>query len=236
MPFQLLKLRLRHVLRQVALQVEHHPRVQEFAVIVLRLVEHLIGFQRLIAVLHIAAVVVAQPGGNVHRHGGQQHLIQRLLVQRLRGIADVIPAIKPHAAGNRRVVNVEGIAFRQIHQAVKQRQKRKQIALGLVLQRLALLLQHRHFCVHFFQIGFIFGVAGQPQATQDHQQGQQRRVAGPHHGAVAQFPPAVFPGDACFLENHVLQQVFNEEALALRAWDRRLFAHRIPARAFPPFR
>lgn len=61
MPFQLLKLRLRHVLRQVALQVEHYPRVQEFAVIVLRLVEHLIGFQRLIAILHIAAVVVAQP-------------------------------------------------------------------------------------------------------------------------------------------------------------------------------
>ena len=132
-PFKLLQLRLRDVLRQVTLQVEHHPRVQEFAVIVLRLIQHLVGFQRFIAVLHVAAVVVAKPGRDVHGDGRQQHLIQRLLVQRLRGIADVIPAVETHAARNRRIVHVKRVAFRQVDQTVQQRQQFEQVALRLVL-------------------------------------------------------------------------------------------------------
>ena len=98
MPLKLLKLRLSHVLRQVALQIEHYPGVQEFAVVMLRLIEHLVGLQRFIAVFHIAAVIVAQPGGDMHRHGREQHLVQRFLVQRLRCIADVIPTIESHTA------------------------------------------------------------------------------------------------------------------------------------------
>ena len=133
MPFKLLQLCLRDVLRQVTLQVEHYPRMQEFAVVVLRLIEHLIGFQRLVAVFHIAAVVVAKPGGDVHGDGREQHLIQRFLIQGLRGVANVIPAIKPHTAGDRRIVHIKRVAFRQIHQAIQQRQQFEQITLGLVL-------------------------------------------------------------------------------------------------------
>ena len=107
--------------------------MQEFAVIVFRLIQHLIGFQRFIAVFHIAAVVVAQPGGDVHGDGRQQHLIQRFLVQGLGGVADVIPAIKTHAAGDWRIVHIKGIAFRQIHQAIQQRQQFEQVTLSLVL-------------------------------------------------------------------------------------------------------
>ena len=43
-----------------------------------------------------------------------------------------------------------------------------------------------------------FSIAGQPQPAEDRQQGQQRHVAGPDHRPVAQFPPAVFPGDPGF--------------------------------------
>ena len=236
MPFELLQLRLRDVLRQVALQVEHHPGVQEFAVVVLRLIEHLISFQRLVAVLHVAAVVVAQPGGDVHSNGGQQQLIQRLLVQGLRSIADVIPTVKPHAAGDWRIVDIKRLAFRQVHQAIQQWQQIEQVTLRLVLQRFALLVQQRHLRIHLFQIGLIFGIAGQPQSAEDHQQRQQRRVSGPDHRAVAQFPPAVFTGNTGFLENDVLQQVFNEEALPFCTGDRRLFTDRIPLLCLCPFR
>ncbi|MNC40453.1 hypothetical protein D3C81_717840 [compost metagenome] len=75
MPFNLLQLLLGAALRQVALQVEHDPGAQEFAVILFRQIQHLVGLQCFVAKIGIAVVVVAQRRGDLLCHLWQQQLL-----------------------------------------------------------------------------------------------------------------------------------------------------------------
>ncbi len=230
MPFDLLQLFLGAALRQVALQVEHHPGAQEFAVVLLRQIQHLVGLQRFVAEVRIAVVVVAQRGGDLLRHLRQQQLFQRFLVQRIAGVAHLIAAEQPHAVGERRIVQRKVLAVRQVQQAVEERQQREHVAVAQLRQVLPLALDAGHLGGHFRQIGLVVAVAGEPEHRQHRQDRRQRDVTRPVQGAVAVFPPAVAARQPGFLEDHRFQRLFQEEALALGRRDWRFLAHAVPGR------
>lgn len=96
----------------------------------------------------------------------------------------------------------------------------------------AALLQHRHTNVHFFQIGFIFGVAGQP----DHRDHQLAGPAAPRSRTTSRrgcaVPTSGFPRRCPLLENHVSWQVYRKWLWPSRLGSAPQPAHQ-SARCFP---
>jgi len=208
----------------LAVHVGQQPGLQEVGVVALGVVQHQVGLERLVAVLGVVLRGLAQRLLHALRRLRQQHALERALVDAVGRGLQLLALVKAEAVAEGRIADVELLRLGQVAQPVEDQQRTREVAArvdhGRQLAARRGAVEGLRVAVDLGHVLLVVVPAVDAGAQQRHQQHADHAVAHQVGRALAPIPAQVGAGHARVAEDHLLQQLLEEVALA-RARRRR---------------
>ena len=210
--------------RQAALErrvpVDADPGLERLGVELARRVEHQVVLQALVGELEVVAVGRTQALLEATHDARHQRVIEQVLIAEVGGSVELSALVEAERHRERRLVETETGRLRCAAHGGEHRRQRRHVARGRRRQAVDGLLQLRHLGLDLGDVALVARVAEQPAADERDAREQDRGEAERAHPAAPPLHRPVLADQALLLEDDVLQQAIEEEALAARGGRR----------------